>query len=153
MNTAQNTTPEQAETIIYNFLRSAYGLPDQISKIITAQSGHETNGWTSNVYQTLNNAFGFGYTGGGNYYGYNSIEDSVTDVVNWLSAKVPDFQNITDRDAYAEAIRAKGYFTDNVTNYENGLQRWFNNNLTLGAGIGIGAILILGVIVFLVTKK
>jgi hypothetical protein len=153
MNTAANTTPEQAETIIYNFLRTAYGLPDAISKIITAQSGHETNGWTSNVYNTLNNAFGFGYSGSGNYYGYNSIEESVTDVVNWLSEKVPDFQNITDPDVYAAAIQGHGYFTDNLTTYENGIQRWLNNNLALGAGIGVVGVCLVVALIWILTKK
>lgn len=153
MNTSTNTTPAQAQQIIYSFLRTAYNLPDQISKIITAQSGHETAGWTSNVYLTLDNAFGFGYTGGGNYYAYNSIEDSVSDVVNWLSNNVPGFQNITDPDVYATAIRAKGYFTDNLSTYENGLQNWFNSDLALGAGIGVGGVLVLSVLIYFMIKK
>lgn len=153
MNTAQNTTPAQAQEVIYTFLRTAYGLPDQISKIITAQSGHETAGWTSNVFLTLNNAFGFGYTGGGAYYGYNSIEDSVSDVVNWLSNNVPGFQNITDPDQYAAAIQAKGYFTDNLSTYENGIENWFNANLALGAGIGIGGVVLAAIVIYFLTKK
>lgn len=153
MNTAQNTTPDQAQEVIYSFLRTGYGLGDTIAKIITAQSGHETAGWTSNVYKTLNNAFGFGYSGGGNYYGYNSIEDSVSDVVNWLSTTVPDFQNITDRDTYAQALKDHGYYTDAESNYANGIENWYNNNLQLAAGISVAALVGIGLLLYLLIKK
>lgn len=153
MSIAANLSPAQAEGIIYNFLRKSYGLGDQISKIITAQSGHETNGWTSNVYETLNNCFGYGYSGGGNYWGYNSIEESVTDVVNWLSDKVPDFQNITDPDVYAQALKDQGYYTDSESNYSAGIMRWFNQNLALAAGIGVAGILVISAIIYLIIRK
>jgi hypothetical protein len=153
MNTAQNTTPAQAQQIIYNFLRTAYGLPDAISKIITAQSGHETAGWTSNVYTTFNNAFGYGFTGGGNYYGYNSIEDSVSDVVNWLSNNVPGFQNLTDPDQYATAIRAKGYYTDTESNYAQGIWDYLNDNLQLVAGVSVAALVGIGLLIFILIQK
>jgi hypothetical protein len=152
MSVAANVTPDQAQEIIYSFLRNSYGLGDQVSKIITAQSGHETAGWTSNVYESLNNCFGYGYSGG-TYYGYNSIEDSVTDLVNWLSTHVTDFQNITDPDVYAQALKDNSYYTDTETNYAAGIARWFNNNLALSAAIGVGGILIISLIIFLLVRK
>ena len=153
MDTAATLTPDQAQQVIYDTLRQSYGLPDTISKLITAQSGHETAGWTSNVYQTLNNCFGFGYTGGGNYYAYNSIEDSVSDLVNWLSNNAPGFQNITDADAYATALKNGGYYTDTESNYAAGIQNWFNNNLQLAAGIGVAGIVAIGLLLFFILKK
>jgi hypothetical protein len=153
MNVAIDTSPEQAQQIIYNYLRANYGLPDAISKIITAQSGHETTGWTSNVYRTDNNCFGYGYTGGGNYYFYNSIEDSVDDVVGWLDRHVPGYEYITDGDDYAAAIRARGYFTDNLSTYQNGIARWYNDNLQLAAGVGVAALVGLGLLLYFVLKK
>ena len=153
MSVAANLTPAQAQDIIYNFLRKAYGLGDQIAKIITAQSGHETAGWTSNVYLTLNNCFGFGYEGGGNYYGYNDIESSVSDVVNWLSNHVPSFQNINDPGIYAQALKDNGYYTDAESTYENGIERWFNENLQLAAGIGLAGIVGVGLLLYMLLKK
>jgi hypothetical protein len=153
MDTAASLTPDQAQQVIYDTLRTSYGLPDTISKLITAQSGHETAGWTSNVYQTLNNCFGFGYTGGGNYYAYNSIEDSVSDLVNWLSNNAPGFQNITDADTYAMALKNGGYYTDTESNYAAGIQNWFNNNLQLAAGIGVAGIVAIGLLLFFILKK
>ncbi len=153
MDTAANLTPDQAQQAIYNFLRTGYNLPDTISKIITAQSGHETAGWTSNVYTTLNNCFGFGYSGGGNYYGYNSIEDSVSDLVNWVSANIPDFQTITDPTAYAQALHDHGYYTDTVSNYANGIINYFDDNLQIAAGISVAALVGIGLLLWFVFKK
>lgn len=158
MNTAENTTPDQAQQIIYNLLRSGYGLADNISKIIVAQSGHETAGWTSHVYETLNNAFGFGYLGGGNYNGYNSIEDSVSDVVNWLTSKInagtfPALNTIPDIDTYAQALKDNGYYTDNESNYASGMANWFNNNLALGAAISVTGLLGVCLLIFFLIKK
>jgi|SRR5277367_2883556 len=153
MSVAADLSPDQAQTVIYTFLRNSYGLGDEISKIITAQSGHETNGWTSNIYETLNNCFGYGYSGGGAYYGYNNIEDSVSDLVNWLSNHVSDFQNITDPDVYAQALKDNNYYTDTETNYAAGIARWFNNNLALTAAIGVGGVLVIAAIIYLIVRK
>ena len=153
MDTAASLTPDQAEQIIYSFLRSNYGLPDAISKIITAQSGHETAGWTSNVYKTLNNCFGYGYTGGGNYYGYNDIEGSVQDVVAWLTEHIPDFQDITDPTAYAQALSAAGYYTDTVSNYANGIINYMNDNLQIVAGASVAVLVAIGVVLYMIFAK
>lgn len=130
MSVAADLSPDQSQEVIYSFLRTAYGLPDPISKIVTAQTGHETAGWTSNVYKTLNNVAGFGYTGGGNYYAYNSVEDSITDLVNWLTAHIPGFQNMTDENDYAQALKDNGYYTDNESTYASGISRYFNDALS-----------------------
>jgi flagellum-specific peptidoglycan hydrolase FlgJ len=153
MDTAATLTPDQAQQVIYNTLAVSYGLPDAISKIITAQSGHETAGWTSNVYNQDNNCFGFGYDGAGNYYAYNDIEASVQDVVNWLSVHVPGFASMTDPTAYAQALSDAGYYTDSVSNYANGIINYFNNNLTpTTAGIGVAAIVGIGLLLWFMFK-
>jgi hypothetical protein len=152
MSVAANLTPDQSQQVIYNAARNN-GLPDAISKIITAQSGHETGGWDSNVYLTDNNAFGYGYDGAGNYYAYNSVEDSVQDVVGWLSRHVPNFQTITDPDVYAQSLKNSGYYGDTETNYAAGIERWFNDNLTYTtAGIGVAAIVGI-ILLFIVFRK
>jgi hypothetical protein len=153
VDTATNTTPDQAQQIIYDTLRTGYDLPDAIAKIITAQSGHETAGWTSNVYLTLNNCFGFGYVGGGAYNGYNSIEDSVSDVVNWLSNNVPNFQAITDPDTYATALKAAGYYTDTETNYAQGIENYINNNLQLVVGGSVALLAVAAVVLLIIFEK
>jgi hypothetical protein len=129
MSVANSLTPDESQQVIFSFLKSAYSLPDPIAQIITAQSGHETAGWTSSVYKTLNNAFGFGWNGS-SYYGYNSVEESVTDVVNWLSNNVPDFQDMTDPGIYATALKSANYYEDSETNYVNGIENYLNTALT-----------------------
>ena len=110
MNQAVNITPGQAQQIIYDRLRSFYGLPDPVSKIIVGQSGHETAGWTSNVYLTDNNLFGYGYDGAGNYTYYpNGIEDSINDLVGWLDRHTPGYETLTDPGEYAALIKGSGY--------------------------------------------
>jgi hypothetical protein len=135
MDQAQNITPDQAQQIIYSYLRTNYALPDQISKLITAQSGHETNGWTSNVWLTDNNGFGYGYQGNGvyAYYPYG-IQDSVDAVITWLDKHAPGYENFTDPDQYAQALKNANYYTDMETNYAGGIARWYNDNLQLVAG-------------------
>lgn len=153
MDTAQSLTPDQAQTAIYTWLRSNYALPDPISKIITAQSGHETGGWTSNVWFTYNNGFGYGYQGGGVYNSYPSIQDSVDDVVGWLDRHVPGYETITDPDTYAQALHDNGYYTDTESNYSAGISRWLNNNLQLVAGGSVAILVIAAVLLYLVFKK
>jgi flagellum-specific peptidoglycan hydrolase FlgJ len=154
MDQAAYITPDQAQKIIYTYLRQTYGLPDPISKIITAQSGHETNGWTSNVYLKDNNLFGYGYDGSGNYTFYPyGIQDSVDDLVGWLDRHLPGYETITVPDDYAQAIRSKGYYTDSEVNYSNGISRWINNNLQIAAGLSVVAIVGIGVLVYLMISR
>jgi flagellum-specific peptidoglycan hydrolase FlgJ len=147
--TAASMTPDQAQQYIYDFLRTNYGLPDAISKLIVAQSGHETAGWTSNIYQTYNNAFGYGVDGSGSVTGYNSVDESIEDVVNWLSSHIPNFQAITDPDIYAQALQSAGYYTDAESNYAQGIWDYLNNNLQLVAGVSVAAVVGIGLLVYI----
>jgi hypothetical protein len=154
MDQAVSITPNQAQTIIYNRLRTFYGLPDPIAKIITAQSGHETGGWLSPVYKTDNNLFGYGYDGNGNYTYYPyGIQDSIDDLVGWLDRHVPGYEAITVPGDYAAAIRAQGYYTDSLTNYSNGISRWLNNNLQIAAGLSVVAVVGIGLLIYFIVNK
>jgi Mannosyl-glycoprotein endo-beta-N-acetylglucosaminidase len=156
MNLATDVTPDQAQTIIYTTAISS-GIPDPLAKLIVAQSGHETNGWTSNVWLNNNNGFGYGYTGTG-YKMDGSIEESVGDIVGWISRRQAegnfpaDLTTITDADTYATLLRNSGYYTDTESNYAAGIVRWFNNNLQV-VGIGIVGILGIGIAAYFLFKK
>ena len=157
MSFAIDLTPDQSEQIIYNVLRGA-GLTDVASKIITGQSGHETNGWTSNVWISDNNGFGMGYDGTGNYWAFNSVEDSVSALLGWIGGKqsagtFPDLSTITDETQYATLLKSNGYYTDSVSNYAAGIQRWFNDNLSLVAGVGAGALVVAAFVFYFIFKK
>lgn len=153
MDQAVNLTPDQAQQAIYSYLRTNYALPDPISKLITAQSGHETGGWTSHIWLQNNNGFGYGYQGGGVYNFYPSIQDSIDDVIGWLDRHAPGYENFTDPDTYAQALKNAGYYTDMETNYAAGISRWFNDNLQLVAGGSVAVLVGLFVLVWYLIKK
>jgi hypothetical protein len=146
-------SPNDAEVKIYSYLRTTYALADPIAKIITAQSGHETNGWTSNVWLKNNNGFGYGYQGNGIYESYGTIQDSIDDVVGWLDRHVPGYEFFTDPAQYAAGIRAAGYYTDSLANYTAGIRRWFDNNLQIAAGVSVAVVVGLVLLYFLVKNK
>lgn len=153
MDQAINLTPDAAQQTIYSYLRTTYALPDPISKIITAQSGHETGGWTSNIWLSNNNGFGYGYQGNGVYNSYPSIQDSIDDVVGWLDRHAPGYETFTDPDTYAQALKNAGYYTDAESNYSNGITRWLNDNLQLVAGGSVAVLVGLVLLFYLVFKK
>ena len=126
---------------IFNELQSE-GIPQILATIIVAQARHETANYTSNVFKSCNNCFGYGYVGqntarsclpkpeGGTYAGYNSIEDSVRELVLWIrrrqaEGKFPkDLSAIVTPDQYATLLKNSGYYGDSITNYANGLIYW-----------------------------
>lgn len=138
MSIAKDLTPVQSQSVIYSELLNQ-GIPDPLAKLVTAQSGHETNGWTSSVYLNDNNAFGFGYDGVSSYYGYNSVEESVADLAAWLGykyslGKFPALSTVTTADQYAQLLKANSYYGDTVSNYTSGIKRWFSDNIEIIAG-------------------
>lgn len=148
MSIAKNIIPSIAEQLIYNTLRAG-GIPDPLAKFVTAQSGHETQGWTSAVWYKDNNGFGYGYDGKGNYKYYDSIEESADELVRYLNRRVdrgdfPALASITDPDQYAQLLKNAGYYGDTESNYSNGILRWFNNNLQFVEGAA-------GIIIIFVT--
>lgn len=104
---------------------------------LIAQSKHETSNWKSSLFKNHKSLFGMkmservdwdGYTGpvspeGNNYAGYFSYEDSAQHLLNWLRYNhIP--ANLQSVDDYVKAIRSKGYFTDTLDNYINGVKRF-----------------------------
>ena len=138
MSQANQLVPTQSQQLIYSLL-IGQGYPDLFSKLVTAQSGHETNGWTSPVYENNNNAFGYGYTGT-SYKNYPDVESSVYDVSGYIDRKVssgvfPDPSDITTADQWAQLLASVGYYTDYESVYSSGIARWFNDNLTVIATV------------------
>lgn len=107
--------------------------------LFVAMAKHESANFTSNVYKNLHNIFGMnvptkrpfiGDVGtstpeGGTYARYSSDVQSVKDLVEWL--KYTSFpHNFTSIEAFVEALKKRGYFTDSYTNYLNGVYAWYN---------------------------
>ena len=154
MSLAANLSPDQSQQLIYATLNNA-GIPDPLAMLVTAQSGHETGGWTSNVYKTLNNAFGYGFTGT-SYRQYAAVEDSVADIVKYIQNRVqdgsfPSLDQITDPGQYAQLLQdaAPGpYYQDTEANYAAGIVRWMNSNLGAAVAISGGTLLLLAAAVY-----
>lgn len=149
MSLATQLQPAQSEDLIFQRLVGK-GFPDQFSRLATAQSGHETAGWTSNVYRTDNNAFGYGYTGSA-YQDYDSVESSVDDFADYVKRKVdqgkfPALTEIKTATDWADLLHNAGYYTDLEANYASGIARYFNANLkaiAISAGLLIFGSLLL----------
>lgn len=138
MSVATSLTPDQSEVLIYGSLISQ-GFPDTFSKLATAQSGHETQGWTSPVYNNDNNAFGYGWNGS-SYHSYNSVEASVNEYAVYVRKKVasglfPDLATITDPDQWAQILKSVNYYTDYESIYANGIWNYYDDSLG-GGGSG-----------------
>jgi len=124
------------------------GLPQLLASFLVDQSAHETNGWTSGFFLSNNNCFGYACYAGSDWQNgcssnvadngvsvgnYNSIEDSVSEIVDWIYRRVDDgkfpadLSTITTSDQYAQLLKNAGYYGDTESNYAAGLKRWANN--------------------------
>lgn len=124
------------ELIIRDILKSeGIGL-DQRNWIV-AQAKHETANFTSNLAVNHNNFFGMKvptkreslrngtYTApnGEIFSTFESPEDSVQDFVLYYE-EMGLKKQYANLNAYIKALHAKGYFTDEYSNYLNGVRRW-----------------------------
>lgn len=150
------------EETIYNELLTN-GIPPQLALLVVAQSKHETNGYTSNVFKTCNNAFGYKYVGQAiakscsqspeldNYAGYSTVENSAKEMAFWIKRRQAqgifpaNLNEIQSASQYAMLLKNSGFYGDTVTNYTAGLLRWFKSNITIvssGLGLIIAAVVV-----------
>lgn len=153
------------EQIIYTQLLTD-GMPKQLALLIVAQSKHETANYTSAVFKSCNNAFGYKYVGqrlalsactgspeGDSYAKYATVGDSAREIAQWIKrrqseGKFPaNLATITTAAQYASLLKNAGYYGDSLQNYTNGLLAWFKSNILPVAGISGTAIvfILLGV--------
>lgn len=120
---------------IFNRLRTR-GVPADTARMIVAQAVHETGNFTSELFEKGNNAFGMKLprrrntlaidrglkVEGDSAASFNTVEDSVDDLLLWL-----DFNslpiNYSRLEDYIAAIRRKGYFTDTYIRYLTAVRR------------------------------
>jgi uncharacterized FlgJ-related protein len=147
---------------IYN-IAIANGIPDTLAQLIVAQAKHETANYTSNVFKSCNNLFGYKYVGQSlatqcnlspelDYYArYATIDDSVLEIVKWIKRRVADgkfpsdLATIQTADQYATLLKNAGYYTGTLAAYKNGLS-FFLASLTNLATNKYTGLLILGLI-------
>lgn len=126
------------------------GLPETLSKLLVAQSQHETGNWKHRFFTVGNNGFGYAYVKGAKYQlpkggdnadngipiaEYPSVENSVYEVIDWIyrrrkEGKFPkDLSTIRTPEQYAELLKNAGYYGDTLTNYLRGLKSFFQRSL------------------------
>lgn len=103
---------------------------------IVAQSKHETGIYKSEIFKNANNLFGMKVPfirpslrsgtyiarDGEKYSKFDSLYNSARDYRLYLeNQNFPVVNTVFD---YANVLKQRGYFEDNLNNYVNGLKRW-----------------------------
>ena len=156
---------DPAQTII-NVLRGS-GIPDPLTLFVVAQARHETNNFTSSVFNTCNNAFGYKavfnalsctQSPEGNNYEYypGGVAESANEIVRYLFRRVndgsfPPLSTITTPEQYAALLKSANYYGDPLTIYSTRLRYWFNQYKT--GIIGAGSLMLVVAGIYLLTKK
>lgn len=154
-----------AGQIIYNTLRGD-GIPDPLASFVVAQARHETGNFTSNVFLQCNNAFGYKAVygalecsqapEGGSYEYYpGGVQDSAHEISRYLyrrqaDGSFPSLSSITTLEQYASLLKSVGYYGASLYEYQSGLARWFKQ---YGSAIGLGSLFLVGLGIFLLSKK
>lgn len=114
-----------------------------LAAMVVAQSKNESANYTSNVFNTKANAFGYGYTGGSNYKDYTrlpSLTYGAVDVANWIVKRKGDFLNVSTTLDYAKALYKNDYFEGETPEaYAKDMQYYYvspNNTLKVAAIAG-----------------
>jgi len=106
----------------------------ELNKLLSMQSAHETAFWTSNIFKSNNNLFGMkpakvrANQQHGEYNGYASFNDydsSIVDMLLWLNYNKLETSGIlldsNNPFIYVSWLKQKGFFTDSIENYLNGM--------------------------------
>lgn len=139
------------------------GLPPTLAAIMTAQAAYETAGFTSNVFKTCNNAFGYKEHGdepactqspeGNAYAYYTSVEKSAEELVNYVYRRVrqsgwPPLNTITTPEQYATLITAAGYHGITASKYAAGVRAWLSKLDLKTVAIASGSLLVTAALIF-----
>lgn len=108
---------------------------------IIAQARHESANFSSAVYRANNNPFGMkvpsrrpflGTQGtkagdGGFYARYENDTEAFRDLLKWMRfTRMPT--TVNNAREFAEALKARKYYTDTVDNYTKAIERWMKRN-------------------------
>lgn len=121
------------------------GLPSALAQLLVGQSANETGGWTSNFFINNNNGFGYECSSSSQYQNgcsetnadngvqvgnYDSIEDSVKEIVDWIYRRVgdgkfpSDLSSIVSADKYATLLKSAGYYQSAESSYAANISSW-----------------------------
>jgi flagellum-specific peptidoglycan hydrolase FlgJ len=134
----ENSQTESESEIDWSIIRRSE-FKDLLPYII-AQAKHETGNFSSRLSREANNIFGMrkvykrknfqiGTTkgeGGADFGVYATKDDAVRDFLEWLRQwKTKPFpRRVSSAAAYASELKQRGYFSDDLANYKEGILRW-----------------------------
>jgi hypothetical protein len=125
------------------------GLPAAMASFLVGQAGNETGGFTSNFFLNNNNCFGYSCSAASQYQdgcstgnadngvqvgNYDSIEDSVKELIDWWYRRAndgrggcpSDLNQITSADQYAQILSDAGYYTSAESSYSANISAWIS---------------------------
>jgi len=134
--------PANIETTIRD-TAAQMGMPTNMQYLLVAQAKFETANFTSNVFKTNNNLYGYKRVAGAkyqiglglispegnNYADYATLEDSVKEVCAWIrrrqnEGKFPADLTTLNADSYAALLKPTWKFGITAESYANGLKRY-----------------------------
>lgn len=127
----KNTSAMELDRLIQRILIDS-GYSPNMARLVAAVSRHETDNYTSHVFQTLNNMFGMRfpherdttalYESDTKYSVYASHADSVRDLVLYFRARLYP-THFDSAHGLVTAMKQKRYFEDGFENYLRGVER------------------------------
>lgn len=135
----------------------------RLASLMLAQAKLETGNFTSNVFKTNKNAYGYKYYKGsiwqagpgvmspeGNTYAnFRTVGDSAKEVADWLGRRAKNFNSVTTPEAYAQALKAAGYYGTTWQKYAAMLRRFMQDiPAAPAAGTALALVAALGAALF-----
>lgn len=123
------TSSINSANTVFLMLKAA-GMNDTLAAFATAQSAHETAGFTSRVLNDYNNLFGMKTADLSDYQHYNGWQDSCNAFVKWYTSHRNKIFSlplvINDLKGYVHFLKNQNYFEADETEYLNGCTYFFN---------------------------
>ena len=130
-------------------------LPANLIPLVLAQGQHESENFSSSVFENSNNGYGYDYDASSDYqtgqyeqYGmYPSLDASTSEIIDYIYRRVadgsfPDLTTITTPLQYATLLKnAKigAYYADSIANYSAGIASYYNPSVSPAAPLAPGS--------------
>lgn len=127
------TVKEKNDKIIFDTAIEE-GLTPLLASFMVAQAEHESALYSSQVFLSCNNAYGYKYVGQSlavacrqapedelKYAGYKDVSDSAREVARWIKKRMSQFESVTTPEEYAIVLERNGYFGGNLSVYQKAI--------------------------------
>lgn len=144
----------------------ANGIPARLALLMVGQARVETGNYTSNVFHTDNNCYGYKYVGQsyadgpgvmspeGNYYAhYSSIQKSALEMVAYVhrrqnEGRLPaNLNEIQDANQWATYLKSFAFFGGTAANYAAAINADLQRVVITGVGGSSSGLLIVGLVI------